>query len=81
MKTSIDQTKALEGVLLQLQLAASRVSDADFKKLGAKDLMSSIQDCKRLIELSKELSIYQQIQAYADISCGYSDSLGINNIV
>jgi len=81
MKSAQQQTVALEQILLQLQLYASKISDTDFKKFGAKDLMTSIQDCKRLIELSKELSIYQEIQAYADVSCGYSDSLGISNIV
>lgn len=81
MKTAQDQTQALSDILLQLQLASSRITDEHFKKYGNKDLMSSIQNCKKLIELSKQLSLYQEIQAYAEVSCGYSDSLGISNIV
>ena len=73
------QTQALSDILLQLQLSASRVTDVEFKRMGAKDLMSSIQMCKKLIEYSKDLSIYQQIAQYSEES--YSDSLGISNIV
>lgn len=76
-----DQTKALENILLELQLSASRVSDADFKKMGAKNLMTAIQDAKKLLDMSKNLSIYDQISQYADMHEGYSDSLGLHNTV
>lgn len=80
MKTSIEQTKALEEILLQLQLSAARVSDSDFKKVGTKDLMKSIQDCKKLIDLSKELSIYEAIEMHTDSLYDYGTSLGIHNL-
>jgi len=80
MKTAQDQTQALSDILLQLQLSASRISDAEFKKLGAKDLMSSIQACKKLIELSKELSIYETIQQHTDSLQDYGSCLGLRNM-
>jgi len=80
MKSAQQQTVALEQILLQLQLYASKISDTDFKKFGAKDLMTSIQDCKRLIELSKELSIYETIQQHTDSLQDYGSCLGLRNM-
>lgn len=77
--TAEQQTQALENILMELQLAASRISDEMFKKMGAKNLMIAIQDAKNLLELSRDLSVYEQIAQYSDIDQGYSDSLGIHN--
>lgn len=79
--TAEQQTKALENILMELQLAASRISDSDFKRMGAKNLMIAIQDAKNLLELSRDLSVYEQIAQYSDMNHGYSDSLGLHNQV
>lgn len=76
-----DQTKALENILMELQLSASRVSDADFKRMGAKNLMTAIQDAKKLLDMSKNLSIYEEINQHLEMHEGYSDSLGLHNTV
>lgn len=77
---SEQQTKALSDILLQLQIASSKVSDADFKKYGTKDLMASIQHCKKLLDLSRELSILEQIAQHTDSLNDYGSSLGIHNM-
>lgn len=82
MITTIEhQTQALENILLELQLSASRITDDSFKKIGAKNLMIAIQDTKQLLDMTKNLSIYQEISQYADSLEDYSGSLGIHNIV
>lgn len=79
--TSEQQLSALKGILFQLQLAASRVSDSEFKRVGCTGLMNSIQDCKKLIKMAEQLDIYTQISQYADLNEGYSNSLGLHNEV
>lgn len=67
-----DQVQSLQNILLQLQLAASKVSDEEFKKVGVKELMNSIQDCKKLIGYTTSLQYIQEIT-------DYSESLGLYN--
>jgi len=75
------QLTSLKDILFQLQISASKVSDEEFKRVGCTGLMNSIQNCKKLIKLAEQLTIYEQISMYSDQVCGYSDSLGIHNEV
>lgn len=79
--TSEEQLSALNNILFQLQISASKVSDDEFKRVGCAGLMTSIQQCKKLIKMAEQLTIYEQISAYSDLHEGYSDSLGVHNIV
>lgn len=76
-----EQLSALKGILFQLELAASRVTDCQFKQYGCTGLNKSIQDCKKLIKMSEQLSIYDQISQYTDMIEGYGDCLGLHNTV
>lgn len=75
------QLSDLKAILFQLELAASRVTDSQFKQHGCTGLNKSIQSCKKLIKLAEQLSVYDQISQYTDSLEDYSNSLGISNIV
>lgn len=75
------QLSDLKEILLQLELAASRVTDLEFKQHRCRALTSSIQKCKKLIKAAEVLDIYTQIQDYSDLHQGYSDSIGLHNQV
>lgn len=79
--TSEEQLASLQNILFQLQISASKVSDAEFKRDGCTGLMNSIQQCKKLIKMAEQLSIYDQISQYSDMHEGYSDSIGLHNQV
>lgn len=79
--TSEEQLSSLQDILFQLQISASKVSDAEFKRDGCTGLMNSIQQCKKLIKLAEQLNVYDQISQYTDSLEDYSNSLGISNIV
>jgi NifU-like protein involved in Fe-S cluster formation len=79
--TSEEQLSSLQNILFQLQISASKVSDAEFKRDGCTGLMHSIQQCKKLIKMAEQLSVYDQISQYTDSLEDYSNSLGISNIV
>lgn len=79
--TSEEQLSSLKSILFQLQVAASKVTDEEFKRMGCTALMKSIQECKKLVKLSEQLNIYDQISQYADLHEGYSDSLDLHNTV
>lgn len=73
-----DYVSDLKAILFQLELASSRVTDAEFKQHRCKALTESIQKCKKLIKVGEVLDIYAQIQEYSE---GYTDSLGLHNTV
>lgn len=77
--TNEDYVSDLKAILFQLELAASRVTDAEFKQHRCKALTESIQKCKKLIRAADLLNVYEQIQQFQDINQGYSDSLGLHN--
>lgn len=75
------QLSDLKAILFQLELAASRVTDCQFKQHGCTGLNTSIQSCKKLIKLAEQPSVYDQISQYSDMHEGYGDSIGLHNTV
>lgn len=79
--TSEQQLSYLNNILFQLQISASKVTDEEFRRMGCTGLMTAIQQCKSLLKLSEQLSIYEQISQYSDIHESYSNSMGLHNEV
>lgn len=75
--TAEHQTMALERILHQLQLSASRITDSDFKKYGCQGLTHAIQDAKALIEISRQREESEQMFLWEDSS---NSSLGLHNL-